>query len=119
MDVVSLRSAGLSLRCCSHSSRTRERATPWWRNHTGAIERARVSVAVAGVRVDLRDIQQMTAPGDSAGQLIKIGKPVGVHATDGATARLYRDGGCSLITVASDGVALSRGTAAELEAVRE
>ena len=74
MDVVSLRRAGLSLRCCSHSSRTRERATPWWRNHTGAIERARVSVAVAvaGVRVDLRDIQQMTAPGDSAGQLIKI-----------------------------------------------
>jgi 4-hydroxy-2-oxoheptanedioate aldolase len=46
------------------------------------------------------------------------GKPVGVHATDGATARLYRDGGCSLITVASDGVAISRGTAAELEAAR-
>jgi 4-hydroxy-2-oxoheptanedioate aldolase len=47
------------------------------------------------------------------------GKPVGVHATDGATARLYRDGGCSLITVASDGVAISRGTAADLEVVRE
>ena len=47
------------------------------------------------------------------------GKPVGVHAMDGATARLYRDAGCSLITVASDGTAISRGTAAELEAARK
>jgi 4-hydroxy-2-oxoheptanedioate aldolase len=47
------------------------------------------------------------------------GKPVGVHATDGATARLYRDGGCSLITVASDGSAISRATAAELEAAQK
>ena len=46
------------------------------------------------------------------------GKPVGVHATDGATARLYLDGGCSLITVASDGTAIARGTAAEFTTAR-
>ena len=46
------------------------------------------------------------------------GKPVGIHAADGATARRYRDEGCSLITVASDAVAVSRGTAAELAAAR-
>ncbi len=47
------------------------------------------------------------------------GKPVGVHATDGGTAHLYRDGGCSLITVASDGAAISRGIAAEFQAARK
>ena len=47
------------------------------------------------------------------------GKPVGVHATDGLTARLYRDGGCRLITVATDTQAISRGTAAELDAARK
>jgi len=47
------------------------------------------------------------------------GKPAGVHATDGATAHLYRDGGCSLLTVVSDAAAISRGTAAELEAARK
>jgi 4-hydroxy-2-oxoheptanedioate aldolase len=46
------------------------------------------------------------------------GKPVGVHAADGATARLYRDGGCSLITVVSDATAISRAAAAEFEAAR-
>jgi 2-keto-3-deoxy-L-rhamnonate aldolase RhmA len=46
-------------------------------------------------------------------------KPVGVHATDGATARLYLDGGCSLITVASDGTAIARGAAAEFTTARE
>ena len=46
------------------------------------------------------------------------GKPVGVHATDGATARLYLDGGCSLITVASDGTAIARGAAAEFTTAR-
>jgi 4-hydroxy-2-oxoheptanedioate aldolase len=44
------------------------------------------------------------------------GKPVGVHASDGATARLYRDNGCRIITVAVDAVALARGAAAELAA---
>ena len=41
-------------------------------------------------------------------------KPVGIHASDGATARRYRDEGCSLITVVSDALAVSRGAAAEL-----
>jgi 4-hydroxy-2-oxoheptanedioate aldolase len=46
------------------------------------------------------------------------GKPVGIHASDGATARRYRDEGCRLITVASDALAVSRGAAAELAAAR-
>jgi 4-hydroxy-2-oxoheptanedioate aldolase len=43
----------------------------------------------------------------------EAGKPVGIHASDGATARRYRDEGCSLITVVSDALAVSRGVAAE------
>ena len=46
------------------------------------------------------------------------GKPVGIHATDGATARRYRDEGCSLITVASDALAISRCAATELAAAQ-
>jgi len=46
------------------------------------------------------------------------GKPVGVHASDGATARLYRDNGCRLITVAVDAVAVTRGAATELAVAR-
>jgi 4-hydroxy-2-oxoheptanedioate aldolase len=46
------------------------------------------------------------------------GKPVGVHATDGATAGLYRDNGCRLITVASDALAVTRGAASELAVAR-
>jgi 4-hydroxy-2-oxoheptanedioate aldolase len=52
-------------------------------------------------------------------QCAAAGKPVGVHATDGATGRLYRENGCSLITVANDNVAIARGTAAELAAARD
>jgi 4-hydroxy-2-oxoheptanedioate aldolase len=44
----------------------------------------------------------------------RAGKPVGVHATDGATARLYRDNGCRLVTVANDNQAIRRASAAEL-----
>jgi len=44
----------------------------------------------------------------------EAGKPVGIHASDGATARRYRGEGCSLITVASDAAAVSRVAAAEL-----
>jgi 4-hydroxy-2-oxoheptanedioate aldolase len=47
------------------------------------------------------------------------GKPVGIHATDGTTARLYRDGGCSLITVASDALAITRAAVTELAAARD
>ena len=45
-------------------------------------------------------------------------KPVGVHATDGATARIYRDNGCRLVTVAADAVAVARGAATELGVAR-
>jgi 4-hydroxy-2-oxoheptanedioate aldolase len=46
------------------------------------------------------------------------GKPVGIHASDGATARRYRDQGCSLITVAADALAISRGAVTELAAAQ-
>jgi 4-hydroxy-2-oxoheptanedioate aldolase len=46
------------------------------------------------------------------------GKPLGIHATDGATARRYRDQGCTLITVAADALAVSRVAAAELATAR-
>jgi len=42
------------------------------------------------------------------------GKPVGVHAMDGATARRYREAGCTLITTVADAGAISRDTAAQL-----
>ena len=42
------------------------------------------------------------------------GKPVGVHATDGATAQLYRENGCRLVTVIADTLAIARATVAEL-----
>lgn len=44
------------------------------------------------------------------------GKPVGVHAVDGATARLYREGGCRLLTVVSDLMAVRRAGPSELAA---
>jgi 4-hydroxy-2-oxoheptanedioate aldolase len=47
------------------------------------------------------------------------GKPVGVHATDGATARLYRDNGCRFVTVAGDMVAITRDAAAGLALARD
>lgn len=47
------------------------------------------------------------------------GKPVGVHATDGPTARIYRDNGCRLVTVVGDVPALSRAVATELAAVTD
>jgi 4-hydroxy-2-oxoheptanedioate aldolase len=46
------------------------------------------------------------------------GKPVGVHATDGTTARRYREAGCTLITTAADAVAITRDTAAQLSRAR-
>jgi 4-hydroxy-2-oxoheptanedioate aldolase len=46
------------------------------------------------------------------------GKPVGVHASDGTTARLYRENGCQLITVAVDAVAVTRAAASELATPR-
>jgi 4-hydroxy-2-oxoheptanedioate aldolase len=46
------------------------------------------------------------------------GKPVGVHATDGQNARLYRENGCRLVTVIADVQAITRGAAAELATAR-
>jgi 4-hydroxy-2-oxoheptanedioate aldolase len=46
------------------------------------------------------------------------GKLVGIHASDGATARRYRDGGSSLITVVTDALAISRSAEAELATAR-
>jgi len=46
------------------------------------------------------------------------GKPVGVHATDGATARRYRGTGCTLITTAVDATAIARDTAAQFSLAR-
>jgi 4-hydroxy-2-oxoheptanedioate aldolase len=46
------------------------------------------------------------------------GKPVGVHATDAATARRYRDAGCTLVTVTADAVAITRDSAAQLGRAR-
>jgi 4-hydroxy-2-oxoheptanedioate aldolase len=47
------------------------------------------------------------------------GKPVGVHATDGAIARRYREAGCTLITTADDAAAITRDTAAQLRRARD
>jgi 4-hydroxy-2-oxoheptanedioate aldolase len=46
------------------------------------------------------------------------GKPVGVHAMDGPTARRYRDAGCTLITVTADASAIARDAAAQLTRAR-
>ena len=46
------------------------------------------------------------------------GKPVGVHATEGATARRYREAGCMLITTADDAAAITRNAAAQLSLAR-
>ncbi len=51
-------------------------------------------------------------------QCAAAGKPVGVHAADGATARLYREHGCRLVTVAADAVALPLAVAAGLAEAR-
>jgi len=46
------------------------------------------------------------------------GKPVGVHSTDGATARGYRAHGCRLVNVAADAPAIGRTVARELASAR-
>ena len=47
------------------------------------------------------------------------GKPVGVHSTDGQTARRYAGKGCRLINVAADIQTISRGVVSELTAARQ
>ncbi|MGH3230880.1 MAG: hypothetical protein ACRDN1_22760 [Trebonia sp.] len=46
------------------------------------------------------------------------GKPAGVHAADGVTARRYREAGCTLVTTAVDATAITRDTAAQLGLAR-
>ena len=46
------------------------------------------------------------------------GKPVGVHATEAAIARRYREGGCTLITTGADAAAITRDATAQLRAAR-
>ncbi|HEX6528109.1 MAG TPA: aldolase/citrate lyase family protein [Streptosporangiaceae bacterium] len=48
----------------------------------------------------------------------EAGKPVGVHATDGATARRYREAGCTLVTTTSDAAVITRDITAQLTAAR-
>jgi 4-hydroxy-2-oxoheptanedioate aldolase len=57
-------------------------------------------------------LQRVWAAGAAAG------KPVGVHASNGSTARRYREAGCTLITAADDASAIARHTAAELTLAR-
>jgi 4-hydroxy-2-oxoheptanedioate aldolase len=47
------------------------------------------------------------------------GKPVGVHATEGRIARIYRENGCRLVTVVADAPAISRAAAGELAAAQD
>jgi 4-hydroxy-2-oxoheptanedioate aldolase len=46
------------------------------------------------------------------------GKPAGVHAAEGETARLYRDNGCRLVTVIADTAAIGRAATAGLAAAK-
>ena len=46
------------------------------------------------------------------------GKPVGVHAMEGVTARRYREAGCTLITAVADSAAITRDTTAQLSLAR-
>jgi 4-hydroxy-2-oxoheptanedioate aldolase len=44
----------------------------------------------------------------------EAGKPAGVHATNGALARRYRDSGCRIVTVVNDNAAIKQASVAEL-----
>jgi len=46
------------------------------------------------------------------------GKPVGVHAMEGVTARRYREAGSTVITTVADATAITRDTAAQLQLAR-
>lgn len=59
-----------------------------------------------------KELEKVWALGKAAG------KPVGVHATNGANGRLYRENGCQLITVTSDALAIASTAAAEMAAAR-
>jgi 4-hydroxy-2-oxoheptanedioate aldolase len=46
------------------------------------------------------------------------GKPVGVHAMEGVTARRYREAGSTLVTTVSDAAAIAGDTAAQFQLAR-
>jgi 4-hydroxy-2-oxoheptanedioate aldolase len=46
------------------------------------------------------------------------GKPVGVHAGDGAVAHGYREAGCTFLTTTADATAITRDTAAQFYRAR-
>ena len=69
-------------------------------------------LAAAGLDYVVIDLRRVWAACAAAG------KPVGVHATDGAIARRYREAGCTLITTADDAGAITRNTAAQLGLAR-
>ena len=69
-------------------------------------------LAAAGLDYVVIDLQRIWAACAAAG------KPVGVHAHDGATARRYREAGCTLITTAVDAAAITRDTAAQFGLAR-
>jgi 4-hydroxy-2-oxoheptanedioate aldolase len=86
---------------------------------------------VDGIYVGPRDLSYSLgcelAPGDPVFRVAleqiwaacqAAGKPVGVHSTDGATARLYRENGCRLINVSVDAVAISTNVKTELVTAR-
>jgi 4-hydroxy-2-oxoheptanedioate aldolase len=86
---------------------------------------------VDGVYVGPRDLSySLGCPLDPADPVLRpalekiwadcaaAGKPVGVHATDGVTARLFRENGCRLVTVIADALAISRAVVSELATAR-
>jgi 4-hydroxy-2-oxoheptanedioate aldolase len=86
---------------------------------------------VDGIYVGPRDLSySLGCPPDPDGPVLKqaldqiraacaaAGKPAGIHAFDGATARRYRDGGCTLVTVVTDALAISRAAETELATAR-
>ena len=71
-----------------------------------------------GCPLDPDDPVLKRALGQIRSACAEAGKPVGIHASDGATARRYRDEGCTLVTVASDALAISRGAVTEFATAR-
>ena len=72
-----------------------------------------------GCQLDPDDPVLSRALGQIRSACAAAGNPAGIHATDGATARRYRDEGCTLVTVATDAFAVLCGTAAELATARD
>jgi 4-hydroxy-2-oxoheptanedioate aldolase len=71
-----------------------------------------------GTRLDPQDPVLRPAFEQIWAECDAVRKPVGVHATDGATARHYRDDGCRLVTVVADTLAISRTATTELATAR-